>query len=169
MGDNIRDAALKGVPAPVARLGWSALASHAAAGGTLVNDYGTTCLRLKGNRLLIDRTSGFSEDEFYRLHREYAKLGLKDVWVLNFREFASLKMRDRYPDSFMVMIHPDSKKSHFLIKGKKITLAGGINYAMTGELDHAQLFSRKGITGLQAGHHGPYPKITVGEPQAQPA
>lgn len=135
MGDNIEDAKLKDYPSPAARAGWTELTERAQSRGILRADYGTTCLRLPGGRLLIDRTRNFSDEEFLRTHREYQKFGITDFWVISPSSLISAETLRQFKGSFLVMLYPDRKNSMFLIEGARHNLDGGLDFAMKGAAD----------------------------------
>lgn len=164
MGDNIKDAPLKGVAAPVARKGWSALSEQAGQLGVLEADYGSTCLRLSGNRVLIDRTAGFSEDEFHRAHREYDRYGIKDYWVISAGAVVTPGFMERHGDRCLRMSHANRSASCFIINGNRYTLRGGLGFIMTGKLDTATTMMspvRSALVALPGKHRGGHAKVTL--------
>jgi hypothetical protein len=161
MGDNIKDAPLLGVAAPVAKKGWSALTEQASRLGVLEADYGSTCLRLSGSRVLIDRTSGFSEDEFHRAHREYDRYGIKDYWVISAGAVVTPGFMERHGDRCLRMSHANRSASHFVINGKRYTLNSGIEFVMTGVLAPAAAMAAPTRTTLSTKHRGGHAKVTL--------
>lgn len=160
MGDNIKDAELKGISTPTARKGWVALTEEAISQDILAADYGSTCLRLSGGKLLIDRTLAFSEDEFYRTRREYSKLGITDIWVISPSSGASAEFLKRNSGSVLVMLHADRKDSRFVIDGVRYDLAGGLEYVMNGGKPKVAASTRaKGKLATGRLHRNSYPKI----------
>lgn len=164
MGDNIKDAPLQGVAALVAKKGWSALAEQAGLIGVLEADYGSTCLRLSGGRLLIDRTSGFSEDEFHRAHREYDRYGIKDYWVISASAVVTPGFMERHGDRCLRMVHANRATSCFMINGKRYSLNSGLDFIMTGELDATAAMTkpvRSTLGSVPVTHRGGHPKIAT--------
>lgn len=161
MGDNIKDAPLKGVTAPVARKGWSALTEQASQLGVLEADYGSTCLRLSGNRVILDRTTGFSENEFHRAHREYDRYGIKDYWVISAGTVVSPGFMERHGDRCLRMVHPNRSTSCFIINGERYSLSGGIGFVMTGNLDPATAMASAVIGAFPIKHRGSHARVSL--------
>lgn len=164
MGDNIKDAPLQGVAARVAKKGWTALTEQAILSGVLEADYGSTCLRLSGGRLLIDRTSGFSEDEFHRAHREYDRYGIKDYWIISATAVVSPGFMERHGDRCLRMVHANRSSSCFMIEGKRYSLSTGLDFIITGKLDAAAVLNvplKSVIRSLPVSHRGNHPRVTL--------
>lgn len=130
--DNIRDAALAGIPVVQARKGWTALADRARLRGALAAECGSTSMRLTGGYLLLDRTTGFSEDEFYRAHREYEKFGINDFWIISAGAAVSSGFMERHGNRCLRMSHASRNTSHFVIGGTQHSLDGGLDFIMKG-------------------------------------
>lgn len=164
MGDNIKDAPLRGVTAPVAKKGWSSLSEQAGQLGVLEADYGSTCLRLSGSRVLIDRTAGFSEDEFHRAHREYDRYGIKDYWVISAGAVVTPGFMERHGDRCLRMSHANRSASYFIINGNRYTLRSGLEFVMTGVLDSAAAMTRparSALASIPIKHRGGHAKVTL--------
>jgi hypothetical protein len=162
MGDNIKDAELRGTVTPTARKGWAALTEEARSQGILAADYGSTCLRLSSGTLMIDRTSGFSEDEFHRARREYVKFNITDIWVIGPNSGASAEFLKRNKGSVMVMLHADRKDCRFVIDGVRYSLAGGLKYVMTGKKDSSFALPTRGVKMVtERLHRNSYRKIAL--------
>lgn len=143
MGDNIRDAALKDFRAAEARKGWAALSEQAGLRGVLKADYGTTCLRLSGGRVMIDRTNGFSEEEYYRVHKEYEKFGITAYWVVSVSEHLSDEFMKRSEGRILRMMHPHRSSGCFVIDGVRHSLDGGLDYVLEGSAGSSTVIEAK--------------------------
>lgn len=164
MGDNIKDAPLQGAVAPVAKKGWAALTEQADLLGVLKTNYGSTCLGLSGGKLLIDRTSGFSEDEFHRAHREYDRYGIKDYWIISASAIVTPGFLERHGDRCIRMVHANRSSSCFIINGKRYSLNSGLGFIMTGKLDTDAALTvpvRSTLGSLAVKHRGVHPKVTL--------
>lgn len=119
-------------------LGWSSLIEIARGRGIVEMKRGSSCVRLDGGIVLVDRTDGFSREEFEDEHPKFVSAGFKDVWVVDARHPIDLKLRRDHHRNFLVMLHPEMRTPHAIIMGRKHSLANGLEHVITGRLDHSQ-------------------------------